>query len=267
VKLLSAKRRHRAARPLLLILALFFLGVLYAGFAPAGKSSADETMTTSVQEGKELFAVGCSSCHGLNGEGASQGPSLVGVGAAAVDFQVGTGRMPMARPGPQAPRKPNTYTEEEIAQLAAFVASLGPGPEVPQPEVYSPDGLSDEEIAIGGELFRTNCSACHNVSGLGGALPNGKYAPSLVGVENKDIYLALRTGPQQMPVFGEGALPDQEVRMIIGYLNTLYEEQDRGGWTFGGLGPVEDGFWVFFGGILVLILFSVWIASRGARAK
>lgn len=267
MRFLSAKRRHRAARPLLLILALFLVGVVYAGVAPAGKSSADETMTTAVQEGKELFAVGCSSCHGLNAEGNSQGPSLVGVGAAAVDFQVGTGRMPMAQPGAQAPRKPATYTQEEIDQLAAYVASLGPGPEIPAPEVYSPDGLSAEEIAIGGELFRTNCSACHNVSGLGGALPNGKYAPSLVDVTNKHVYEALRTGPQQMPVFSKQSLTDEDVRMLIGYLNTLYEEQDRGGWSFGGLGPVEDGFWVFFGGMLVLILFAVWIASKGARAK
>jgi ubiquinol-cytochrome c reductase cytochrome c subunit len=251
----------------LLILALFLMAVVYAGFAPTGKSSADETMTTAVKEGQELFAVGCSSCHGLNAEGTSQGPPLVGVGAASVDFQVGTGRMPMAQQGQQAPRKPTTYTDEEIAQLAAYVSSLGPGPEIPRPEVYSPDGLNQRDIAIGGELFRTNCSACHNVSGLGGALPNGKYAPSLVDVDNKYIHEAIRTGPQQMPVFSQGVLTDGDVRMIIGYLNSLSEEQNRGGWSFGGLGPVEDGFWVFFGGMLVLIIAAVWIASKGASAK
>lgn len=267
MRFLSAKRRHRAARPLLLILALFLTGVVYAGFAPTGKSSADEAMTTSVKEGKDLFAVGCSSCHGLNAEGTSQGPPLVGVGAAAVDFQVGTGRMPMAQPGQQAPRKPNTYTEEEITQLAAYVASLGPGPDIPSPAAYSPDGLTEDDLAIGGELFRTNCSACHNVSGLGGALPNGKHAPSLVGVDNKHIYEAIRTGPQQMPVFSQGVLTDNDVRMVIGYLNSLNVEQNRGGWSFGGLGPVEDGFWVFFGGMLVLIIAAVWIASKGVRSK
>src|SRR3712207_8387506 len=43
----------------------------------------------------------------LNGEGQQsgevQGPSLAGVGAAAVEFQVATGRMPLARPEEQAP--------------------------------------------------------------------------------------------------------------------------------------------------------------------
>ncbi|MDO5501083.1 MAG: cytochrome c, partial [Propionibacteriaceae bacterium] len=139
MRFLSAKRRHRAARPLLLIMALFLVGVVYAGFAPTGKSNADETNTTAVQAGRELFTVGCSSCHGLNAEGTTQGPSLVGVGAAAVDFQVGTGRMPMAAPGQQFPRKNNTYTDAEIEQLAAYVASIGPGPGIPEAEQYSPD--------------------------------------------------------------------------------------------------------------------------------
>ncbi len=248
-------------------MALFLLGVVYAGFAPAGKSNADQTNTTAVQAGKELFAVGCSSCHGLNAEGTSQGPSLVGVGAAAVDFQVGTGRMPMAAPGQQFPRKDNTYTDAEIEQLAAYVSSLGPGPGIPAPEAYSPDGLTEREIAIGGELFRTNCSACHNVEGLSGALPNGRHAPTLKGVDNKHIYEALRTGPQQMPVFSKQSLTDDEVRSIIGYLNNIHNEPNHGGWSLGGLGPVQDGFWVFFGGIAVLIIFATWIASKGARAK
>ena len=248
-------------------MALFLLGVVYAGFAPAGKSNADQTNTTAVQAGKELFAVGCSSCHGLNAEGTSQGPSLVGVGAAAVDFQVGTGRMPMAAPGQQFPRKNNTYTDAEIEQLAAYVASLGPGPEIPAPEVYSPHRLTSEEIAEGGEIFRSNCSACHNVAGLGGALPNGRYAPPLKEVDNKHIYEALRTGPQQMPVFSKQNLTDEEVRQVIGYLNNIHQEPNHGGWSFGGLGPVQDGFWVFFGGLAVLIIFATWIASKGARAK
>ena len=73
--------------------------------------------------GKQTYEGACGPCHGLNGEGqvngTIQGPPLAGVGAAAVDFQVSTGRMPMAKPGPQAPVKPNLYSEEEIAALAA----------------------------------------------------------------------------------------------------------------------------------------------------
>ena len=135
-----------------------------------------------------------------------------------------------------------------------------------QPAQYDPAGLTEEEIAQGGELFRTNCSACHNFAGNGGALPNGKYAPSLVGVGGKEIYEALRTGPQQMPVFSKGALTDTEARQIIGYLNELHE-QPAGGFTLGGIGPVSEGFWTWVLGIGGLAGFAMWIASRGARAR
>ncbi|MBA3529136.1 MAG: cytochrome c, partial [Propionibacteriaceae bacterium] len=188
MRFLSARRRHPAAKALLLVFALFVMGALYTVVAPASQVAADTGSSQQVAEGKALFAVGCASCHGLNGEGQVdgiiQGPPLTGVGAAAVEFQVATGRMPMARPAAQAPVKPNRYSPEEVAALAAFVASLGPGPAIPAPEQYDPAGVSEEDIARGGELFRTNCSACHNFAGAGGALPGGKYAPSLYGVSN-----------------------------------------------------------------------------------
>ncbi len=266
MRFLTSKRRHRAARPVLLVLALLAMGALYASVSPVQRVSADTGNSQQVAEGKALFQVACSSCHGMNGEGGSQGPSLVGVGAAAADFQVGTGRMPMAAPGAQAPRKKNTYSDEEVAALAAYVGSLGPGPKIPTEEQYSAVGLTAEELARGGELFRTNCSACHNFEGAGGALPEGKYAPSLQGVSGKHIWEAMRIGPQQMPVFGPGAITDDEVGMIVGYLEALHQVPN-GGLNFGGLGPVAEGFWAWIVGIGGCVLFAIWIAAKGARAK
>ncbi len=263
---LSSRRRHRAFRPLLLALALLLMGALYATLSPAPQVAAQTSTSAMVAEGKALFEVTCSSCHGLNGEGSTQGPPLIGVGAAAVDFQMSTGRMPMAKPNAQAPRRTNTYTAEEIAALSAFVATLGPGPDIPDPAAYDFSSMSDEQLARGGEMFRTNCSACHNASGQGGALPNGKYAPPLIGVEPLHIYEAVRTGPQQMPVFSAGAIPDEDLAALIGYLQRL-EEQPTGGFSLGGIGPVNEGFFLWVLGIGGLSLIAVWIASRGARAR
>ncbi len=262
----TSRRRHRAARPLALAFALVLMGALYAALSPATQVAADTGMSAQVAEGKALFQVTCSSCHGLNGEGTSQGPSLVGVGAAAVEFQMATNRMPMAKPGAQAPRKVVQYTAQEINNIARYVHTLGPGPDIPNSSAYDYSNLDDEKIARGGELFRTNCSACHQAAANGGALPNGKYAPPLHGVEPLHIYEAMRTGPQQMPVFSAGAIPDEDVAAIIGYLKGI-EEQPSSGFSLGGLGPVTEGFagWVL--GIGGLCLIATWIASRGARAK
>lgn len=250
----------------MLAFALVLMGGVYTLVSPAPQVAADTGTSAQVAEGKALFTTTCSSCHGLNGEGTTQGPSLVGVGAASVDFQMTTGRMPMAKPGSQAPRKVNQYTAQEIAAISAYVASLGLGPSIPNSSAYDYSNLTDEQIARGGELFRTNCSACHNASGAGGALPNGKYAPSLHGVEPLHIYEAIRTGPQQMPVFSSGAIPDEDVAAIIGYLKGL-EEAPTSGFSLGGLGPVSEGLFGWIIGIGSLSLFAVWIASRGARAK
>jgi ubiquinol-cytochrome c reductase cytochrome c subunit len=258
-----------------LLLALLVTGGFYTALAPAQAEDSAASEDTLAQ-GRELFLVGCSSCHGKNGEGVSAedgtwyGPSLVGVGAAAVDFQVGTGRMPMAQPGAQAPDKRVVYSEEETEALAAFVASLGPGPSVPEPEQYDPQAIPEEEreeaIVRGGEFFRTNCTACHNFAGTGGALPGGKYAPTLVGVEPRHIYEALITGPQQMPVFSDEVLKPEEKRDIIAYIQSLEENPGYGGSSMGSLGPVSEGMFAWLVGIGSLVGFAIWIASHTARS-
>jgi len=260
-----------------LLLGLLLTGSLYAAFAPAQAGSA-ETDADQVAKGRELFLVGCAFCHGQNGEGIRSsrdgkiiGPPLAGVGAAAVDFQVGTGRMPMAQPGSQAQRKPPVYTEEERLALAAYVASLGPGPAIPDESDYSTAGMTDEEreaaIVRGGQIFLTNCTACHNFEGSGGAMPRGGYAPAIRGVEPRFIYEAMLTGPQAMDTFSNGNLSPEEKRDIIAYLESLEDNPNYGGYGLGGLGPVSEGLFAWVVGIGAAVGFAVWIAAHTTRSS
>ena len=268
MKKLSARRRHPLAALVVLLLALACTGGLYAAFAPASKAQADETaQSLAIDEGKKLYAVGCASCHGTGGQGSSDGPSLVGVGAAAVDFQVGTGRMPAATSqGAQVPKKKVVYTQAQIDQLAAYIASLGAGPSVPTEAQYGPEGA---DIAKGGELFRTNCAQCHNFTGKGGALSKGKYAPSLEDVDPKHIYEAMQTGPQNMPSFPDTTMSEQNKKDIIAYLHAVNgdETTNPGGLELGGLGPVTEGLFAWIFGLGLLIAVAVWVAARTAKAK
>ncbi|MFI9647579.1 c-type cytochrome [Streptomyces sp. NPDC052040] len=268
MKKLSARRRHPLAAVVVLLLALAATGGLYAAFAPASKAQADETsQSLAIEEGKKLYQVGCASCHGTRGQGSSDGPSLVGVGAAAVDFQVATGRMPAATSqGPQVVKKRNIYSQAQIDQIAAYVASLGAGPAVPTANDYSPEGA---DIAKGGEIFRTNCAQCHNITGEGGALSHGKFAPSLEGVAPKHIYEAMQTGPQNMPSFPDTTLSQQNKKDIIAYVNAVNGDQtdNPGGLDLGGLGPVSEGLFAWIFGLGALIAVAVWVAARTAKAK
>lgn len=274
---LSRRRRGPLAGLTVLLAGLLMTGGLYAVFSPATAQDAlaDDAL---IAEGHELFLTSCSSCHGENGEGASVardgqwlGPPLAGVGAAAVDFQVGTGRMPMSQPGVQAVRKKVVFSDEEIEALSAYVASLGPGPAIPSPEDYSIDGLSEDErnaaIANGGQIFLTNCTACHNFNGSGGAMPRGGFAPTIRGVDEKHIYEAMLTGPQTMDVFSNGNLSPDQKRDVIAYLKSIEEQPEYGGFTLGGLGPVSEGVFAWLIGVGGCLAFAVWIAAHSTRTK
>lgn len=261
VKRLSRLRRHRAAGPILLVFALFTIGTTFqvaSAVSTTTQTTADRSAT--IEEGKQLFLKGCSSCHGLNAEGGTVAPSLIGVGAASVDFQVGTGRMPMADMSQQAMRKAPVYTPAEVNALATYVASLAPGPEVPGDELlnYERDG----SVAEGGELFRNNCAMCHNFAAQGGALTRGKYAPTLMGVEPKHIYEAMITGPQSMPVFSDKTITPEEKASIIKWIKSAEAEPQLGGAALGRVGPVTEGLLAWTLGIGLLIAVAVWLAMK-----
>ncbi|HEY8753456.1 MAG TPA: c-type cytochrome [Arthrobacter sp.] len=260
MKALSQKRRHPLAVIALLLMGLLVTGGLYAVATTVNEAKASTTSYSAndTAEGAKLFAANCATCHGMGASGTKDAPSLVGVGAAAVDFQVGTGRMPMQMNGPQAAEKPAQFNDQQTQQLSAYVASLGAGPAVPEA------GLLDEkgDAAKGGELFRVNCAMCHNAAAAGGALTRGKFAPALAGVSGQHIYEAMVSGPQNMPVFSDTNVTPEGKRDIITFLKQIEANGSPGGADLGSLGPVAEGLFVWIAGLGVIIAFTIWLTSR-----
>src|SRR5690606_30067872 len=194
----------------------------------------------------------------MEAEGTDDGPSLIGSGAASVHFQVGTGRMPLAFQGPQGMVKPKQFDEVQTQQLAAYVASLAPGPGLPDEKYLAGDG----DVANGATLFRINCAMCHNVAAAGGALTEGKFAPKLTGVPAIHVYNAMVTGPQNMPVFNDANLEPQDKADIISYLKYIDEEPAVGGLTLGSIGPVAEGLFIWIIGLGAIIGLTVWVTAK-----
>jgi ubiquinol-cytochrome c reductase cytochrome c subunit len=258
----KANRRHPLATVALIVIGLVSTGGAYALFSST--ASADTPTAVSAQastvQGEKLFAANCATCHGMNAQGTAVAPSLYGVGAASVSFQVGTGRMPLAAQGPQAEQKPAQFTDAQVADLAAWVASLAPGPGIPEAKYLKGNG----DAAVGAELFRVNCAMCHNVAGAGGALTEGKFAPALTGVTAAHIYEAMVTGPQNMPVFNDANLTPTQKSDIITYLKYLDKNPSPGGVDLGNLGPVSEGLFIWIFGLGAVVGVTIWIAAKAS---
>jgi len=260
------KHRQSGRRSPLAAAALIGIGLLITGGVYAGASAAvaatSETepaaSTLTVEDGQKLFQANCATCHGLDLQGTDAGPSLYGVGELAVHFQVSTGRMPLQAQAPQAPQKPVQFTDEQIEALASYVQAVAPGPAYPASEVLDGEG----DLAAGAELFRINCAMCHNVAGAGGALTEGKYAPNLHHTTALNMYAAMVTGPQNMPVFNDMNLTLEDKRDIISALLWMQENPSPGGYALGSLGPVAEGLFIWIFGIGTLIAVTVWITAK-----
>lgn len=256
----AANRRHPAAALVVMLFGLFSTGLIYATFG-GGTATAATTSETQIAEGKTLFAEGCATCHGMNGAGTSDAPNIQNVGAAGAHFQIMTGRMPMATNLVQSRRAKPQFTEEQAQAIAAYVATLGNGPAIPTADQYA---WENADLAKGGEVFRTNCAQCHSFSGQGGALTWGKAAPNLMQAEPIQIYEAMVSGPNSMPIFSDKTIPQADKQAVIKYIEQLKKPNNPGGLDLGRAGPVTEGLFLWTAGFGVFIAIAVWI---GAKAK
>ncbi|MFD4354194.1 c-type cytochrome [Nocardia sp. NPDC058518] len=260
------RARRRIAGALALMIGLVGAGFLATALTPEPQvATAHEDQSALIREGKQLYDTSCVTCHGANLQGvADRGPSLIGVGEAAVYFQVSTGRMPMAVNGAQALRKPVKFDGHQTDALGAYVAANGGGPSVIRDAngEIAQESLRGNDIARGSELFRMNCASCHNFTGRGGALSGGKFAPPLAEANEQQIYDAMITGPQNMPKFSDRQLTPNEKRDIIAYVRNSAEEKAPGGWDLGGFGPATEGLAIWVIGITAVVGAAMWIGSR-----
>jgi len=228
-----------------------------------------------VQQGKALYGQYCLSCHGANGRGISQagkrrigagplrrqavqvglGPSLRGVGALAADFYLTTGYMPLQHVGVQPRRSRVLLTNGEIRSLVAYVASLGSGPPIPEPQPQR------GSLSQGMQLFTDHCAGCHQIAARGGYV-TGAVPPPLQDATPVQIAEAVRVGPYVMPAFSAKAISDAQLDSIIRYVDYTKHPDNRGGWAIGDVGPVPEGLVAWLIGLTALIAVCVVIGER-----
>jgi quinol---cytochrome-c reductase cytochrome c subunit len=251
---------RRVLRRAAIVLAVCCGGVAAWSAAAGGQDQPAQPSTTRpalAQRGRDLYAQSCAGCHGEDLRGrAGQGPALRGVGAAAVDFYLSTGRMPLADPTDEPVRADPVYSQHDIAALVAYVGGFG-GPAIP---VANPDR---GDVARGKEAFTDRCAGCHQVLGRGGIV-TGAFVPALTEATPRQVAEAVRVGPYLMPRFGERQVDQAELDDISAYLRAERDPDDRGGWGIGNIGPVPEGMvaWLLAGVVLLGV-----VRLLGERAR
>lgn len=281
------KLRRLARGPVvLLVLAFAVFSVLFFTQAPAAHS-ADSLVSTNpsdIAAGEVLFEEHCQTCHGYEGEGGvvTGAPALDDVGAAAADFYLTTGRMPLNAPNNEALRHhQDLFNAAQIRELVAYVNALPVitgkdqfGPTIPTvlplcadqttpttvnlPSTATPSCVT---LSEGQQLYAINCAQCHQAAGAGGMLSKGNVVPSLHDANIEQVAEAPLIGPKPMPVFTE--LSNAQLSAISHYVQYLHNPDDPGGAGITHFGPVAEGFVAILVGFVLLWFAARMIGNRG----
>jgi ubiquinol-cytochrome c reductase cytochrome c subunit len=219
-----------------------------------------------VNQGRRVYLRDCAFCHGNQGGGTSNGPDLTTSGTAYVDFMLRTGRMPLqgyhqplqgpqSYPSNQLPRHPPAYSPAAIQAIVAYTSTfIVGGPSVPDVE--------PGDLALGRDLFLTDCAPCHSASATGVILPAGAYAPDLFPSSPKEVAEAIRLGPGPMPPFSDSQIDQAELNGVVSYVQDLGNKQDVGGHPLDFYGPISEGIVAWLIPLPLLVLFIFWVGKR-----
>jgi ubiquinol-cytochrome c reductase cytochrome c subunit len=219
---------------------------------PAPSSAQDQAV------GARLYEAHCATCHGVSAEGTANGPGLLAVGAASLDFMLSTGRMPLAAPNDQPVRQEPAFDRAQIEAIVDYVQSLAPGgPPIPDVSIEGAD------VAQGQRLYAEFCTACHGPGATGDSIGGGEIAPPLGEADPVQIGEAIRTGPGTMPRWSGETITDEQVNAIAAYLAFLDTSDNPGGFGLARIGPYAEG---FAAGLVGLGLLLALIRRTGTRS-
>jgi ubiquinol-cytochrome c reductase cytochrome c subunit len=246
---------------------LFSLLLAAVPLAPATPAAASLPAPGGSSSGAALYSTYCASCHGAQGWGTADGPNLRGVGLAAVDFYLMTGRMPAAVPWLQIAHRDERAAQglplEEIRAIEDYLApTVAGGPSVPQV-------IANGNLEHGRALYALNCEHCHAVTGEGGAIGQLAWAPSLQRATINEIADAIRAGPGEMPQFGEKQLTQDELNDVASYVFRIpLDAQPPHVPPFRSTGPVPEGAVGYLAIIaLVAFVFTFWRVDTPPRER
>ena len=229
------------------------------------------TNPADIRAGELLYQAHCQSCHGYQGQGGqTSAPALVSAGAAAADFYLTTGRMPLNNPANQPLRHRPYFNPLQIRQLVAYVNALPvitddpcrarpSRPSTPLCPTATPDpDPGCVTLSQGQQAFAINCAPVPPGGRRGRHPLQRQRRPQPAQRQpDPDRRRPSGSGRSRCRCSGPSQMSDQEMSAIAHYVQYLHHPADPGGLGISHFGPVAEGF------VGVIIGFGLlWFAVR-----
>lgn len=172
--------------------------------------------------GLSLYAEQCVACHGADGSGTALAPALNAAAPRARTPEELTRIITSGVAGTRMAAWGSKLPAEDVAALVALVKAWDQVPAGAVPAPDRPMPVTQESLALGSQLYASNCSRCHGPEGQGTqrapALNVRSFFTRTNDVAMQQI-ISLGVPGTAMPAWGE-RLTETEIQAIVGFVRS-----------------------------------------------
>jgi mono/diheme cytochrome c family protein len=174
----------------------------------------------TLQTAVHLFAENCVSCHGADGSGTGIAPALNDPTVSEKTSDEITRVITFGISGTLMAGWDNALTADEMNALASLIQRWDEVPfgTIPAPDMPIP--VTEESLALGSQLYSTNCSRCHGPEGQGTPrAPSLNVKSFLTDTSDQAIQQIISLGVPgtAMPSWGD-RMSDADIQSIVGFI-------------------------------------------------
>lgn len=174
----------------------------------------------TLQTAITIYAFQCVACHGADGLGTGIAPALNDSEVRQKSVEELERTIVYGNAGTLMAGWNNVLAPEEISAMLTLIQRWDEVPTgaIPAPDVPIP--TTAESIALGSELYSTNCSRCHGPEGQGKPIAPSLNVKSFL-TETTDLamqqIITLGVPGTAMPAWGD-RMTDSEIQAIVGFM-------------------------------------------------
>jgi mono/diheme cytochrome c family protein len=175
-----------------------------------------------LSRGVTLYAENCVACHGADGLGSTLAPALNDPAIRQKTSPELIRTIQNGVPGTLMAGWDGQLTEADLNALLALITGWEDVPTGAIPAPDQPVTVTAESLALGGDLYATNCARCHGPEGQGTQrAPALNVKSVLTGTNDAALQQIISLGVPgtAMPAWGD-RLVENEIQALVGFIRS-----------------------------------------------